>query len=528
MLARQTGIPGRLRHSRRLILMREASVMLLEQVLLGKYKVVQLLDQGGMSLLFLGKQLDSNRDVVVKVLQPQLATSKNREHFRREIHIMSRFQHPNAVAYFDADMNHPNGPILVMEYLRGIDLNLLLRRTGRFTPDRAGRILAQLCDVLQAAHEAGIVHRDLKPGNLMVLHPSTPQETVKLMDFGLAKMSALFYLSADEVFDYSLPSTAGTPEYICPEQVRSGETDGRGDLYSAGVILFEMLTGKRPFERPSIRELLLAHLEETPPTFAELGLPDLAPPALEQVIRDCMEKHPEDRPKSALELALGYEKALGKRINVRRSPATVTPASTPPPASPATPPEAQAGLPAGVPSREVRRLTGPGPATAAGPNSKAVQRPSQLSQPAPATASAPITQTPPPASRITRAVERNTFQQSVEATMPEAMAMLKLKGFIFDLHGEIIESLPGKIRVRVPDPHPEPPRKTGLFGWGKAAPVVQNCAELELHVERKDPSQPGKLTITLVLRPQNGQPPAGWKERCRLIGRDFHAYLMGR
>ncbi len=307
-----------------------------EQVVLGKYKVIRQLDQGGMSNLYLARQLDQDREVVIKALQPQLANTKNREHFRREIHIMSRFQHPNAVSYIDSSSSDPAGPILVMEFLRGIDLNLLLRRTGKFSPDRAGRILAQLCDVLQAIHELGIIHRDLKPGNLMILHPGTPQETVKLMDFGLAKMTSMLYISPEEVVDCSVPTAAGTPEYICPEQVRSGDMGPRGDLYSVGVILFEMLIGKRPFEHAGIRELLLAHLEETPPTFADLGLPDLVPVPLERVIRACLEKYPEDRPASAMDLVQEYEQALGKRINIRRSPATVSPAASNPTPAPAS------------------------------------------------------------------------------------------------------------------------------------------------------------------------------------------------
>jgi serine/threonine-protein kinase len=144
-------------------------------VFLGKYTVTRLLDEGGMSKVYLARQTGPNRDVVVKVLKESLrAAPKARAHFRREIHIMSRFRRPHAVAYYDADPDDRHGPALVMEYLRGVDLHLLGRRQGRFTPERAGRLLAQLCDVLQAAHDAGVVHRDLKPGNLMILHPGTP------------------------------------------------------------------------------------------------------------------------------------------------------------------------------------------------------------------------------------------------------------------------------------------------------------------------------------------------------------------
>ena len=137
---------------------------------------------------------------------------------------------------------------------------------------------------MQAAHDVGVVHRDLKPGNLMILYPGTPLEQLRLMDFGLAKMSSLLYISPDELFDYTLPPAAGTPEYIAPEQVRGNEMDGRGDLYSVGVLLYEMLTGRRPFVGDSVQELMHAHAEQPPPTFAELGLAEQIPPAVERVV----------------------------------------------------------------------------------------------------------------------------------------------------------------------------------------------------------------------------------------------------
>jgi serine/threonine-protein kinase len=361
-----------------------------------------------------------------------------------------------------------------MEYLRGVDLNLLIQRQGKFPPERAGRLLAQLCDVLQAAHDAGIIHRDLKPGNLMILRPGTPQERVKLMDFGLARMSSLLYISPDELVDYSLSPTAGTPEYISPEQVRSSDMDSRGDLYSVGVILFEMLTGKRPFERSSVGELLRAHLEETPPTFAELGLAGLVTLAVEKVVRDCLAKHPDDRPRTAMDLATRYEQALGRRINIRRTAA---------------------------------------PLAANGTDIANTPLPVRQSRPVPVV-------------RVPERNDRHAFQHSVEAVMPEAMALVKLKGFIFDLGGEVVESVPGMIRVRVLD-QPEP-KKAGLFGWGgRPAAAVQAATDLELHMERKDPGHPSKLTVTLVMRP-TGQLTPEWQGRCKRIGMDLQAYLMGR
>ncbi len=283
------------------------------RVFLGKYKILRLLDEGGMSRVYLARQTNPDREVVVKVLkETHLKQPKACEHFRREIHITSRFQHPFAVGFYDGASETRQGPVLVLEYLRGVDLNLLLHQEKRFTTERTGRLLCQLCNVLQAAHQAGIVHRDLKPGNLMIQRPGESLEQLKLMDFGVAQMSSLLYISPDEVFDCTLPPAAGTPEYIAPEQVRGNEIDHRADLYAVGVLLFEMLTGQRPFVGATVNELLTAHANQAPPTFAELGLANLAPPALEQLLRDCLAKHPEQRPASASELLHRYESAVGK------------------------------------------------------------------------------------------------------------------------------------------------------------------------------------------------------------------------
>src|SRR5688500_16088233 len=165
------------------------------EVLLNRFKVVRQIGEGGMSRVYQGRQLDLDRDVAIKVLLPQLLKQpKVVDHFRREMHIMAQFQHAHAVCYYDGAPDG-NPPCMVMEYVRGIELSELLQRRERFRPDRVGRLLGQLCDVLHAAHEAGIVHRDIKPSNIQIMFPDSPVEKVKLMDFGLAKMSSLFYLS---------------------------------------------------------------------------------------------------------------------------------------------------------------------------------------------------------------------------------------------------------------------------------------------------------------------------------------------
>ena len=450
---------------------------------LGRYQVVRPLAEGGMSTVYLARATEPpGGEVVVKVLKESLrARPKIREHFRREIHIMARFHHPHAVACLDASPHDPAGPVLVLEYLRGLDLNDVLRQQGRLPAERAARLLSQLCDVLQAAHDAGIIHRDLKPANLMLLHPGTPQETLKLMDFGLAKMKSLLYISPEELGDNGVP--AGTPEYISPEQASGGQVEPCSDLYSAGTILFEMLTGRRVFEGQTVKELLRAHAEDAPPTFAELGMAHLIPAGLEPVVRSCLAKNPADRPKSAGELALRLEQGLGRKV--------LAPLRRP------------------------------------GPSHQGIVLPDVAPAPAP----------PAPPARLVSASDRHAVRQTFESDMPESMAMLKLKGFIQDLGGVILESVPGMIRVRLADPGKEKKSGSSLFNWsergrqpaGVVPAVAATATDLELQMERKDPAHPGRLTVTLVMRPAgNGMVSAAWRTRCGLIGRDLQGYLMGR
>src|SRR3954463_5462910 len=154
------------------------------RVFLGRYEATRLLGEGGMGRVYLARQVDLGRQVVIKVMHDQIASDpKFRERFGREIKLMGNFSHPYAVTLYDFSLNDPLGPCIIMEYIRGVNLDALLARNGRFTPARVGRLLNQLCDVLQAAHDQAIIHRDLKPANLMVIEADTPREKVKVMDF---------------------------------------------------------------------------------------------------------------------------------------------------------------------------------------------------------------------------------------------------------------------------------------------------------------------------------------------------------
>src|ERR1700733_10930542 len=149
------------------------------RVFLGRYEAVRLLGEGGMGKVYLARQLDLGRQVVVKVMHDNISQEdKFRERFARETLLMARFQHPFAVTLYDASINDPSGPCIVMEYVRGINLEVLLQKSGRLSPGRGGRLMSQLCEVLHAAHEEGMIHRDLKPANLMVIDHDTPREKV--------------------------------------------------------------------------------------------------------------------------------------------------------------------------------------------------------------------------------------------------------------------------------------------------------------------------------------------------------------
>lgn len=297
------------------------------RVFLGKYETMRLIGEGGMGQVYLARQLDSDEPVVVKVMHEHISSDpKFRERFQRETVLMAGLQHPNAVTFLDASSDDPHGPCIIMEFIPGITLDKLISRNGRFSPMRLRRIFAQLCDVLQAAHDQGIIHRDLKPANLMVLDPDTPFEKLKVMDFGLAQMVDPSQKRADAPAEYAV----GTPGFMPPEQVCGAPMDHRGDLYSVGVILFQMLTGRLPFAGQSTMEILMAQAEGTLLEMASLNLDTRVPAAVEGLVRECLAVDPNERPQSASEIGAYYESALTHVFGTGEGPD-----SEPAPAAPA-------------------------------------------------------------------------------------------------------------------------------------------------------------------------------------------------
>src|SRR5262245_28162532 len=404
------------------------------------------------------------------------ADTKFRDRFERETLLMARFHHPGAVTLYDASLNDPLGPCIVMEYVKGVNLESMLARNGRMSAPRVGRIVGELCEVLQAAHDEGIIHRDLKPANLMVVEPETPQERIKVMDFGLAKLVDSETLR--KVTDTNVDFAVGTPGYICPEQVRGEEMDNRGDLYSVGVMMYELLTSRLPFSGPTSMDILLAHATEHPPSFADLGLCGWVPREVEQLVFDCLAKDPEDRPQSARELAERFDTALDRAV-------------------------------ARLEAKGARRQARSGESAHSAPGTSG----SRLD----------LSATPAPQSA---GREQPALPFHLEAWMPEAIAIVKLRGFVHDAGGEVVESLPGLIKVRLGSRKTPSGGPLTWLGLRRSAAII----DLELHLRHAHPGQENRLTVQVRSRPSHPSWLAdkSWRQRCGEVFVELRAYLMGR
>ncbi len=263
--------------------------------LIGRYRLVRPLAQGGMAAVWEGYDEILARSVAVKILHPHLAADLNfLERFKHEAVAAARLSHPNVVATYDAGMAGPATAFIVMELVRGRTLRQELDARGPLPPRVAAGIGRQIADALAHAHAAGLIHRDIKPGNVLLDesdHGEVPG--VKVTDFGIAK--------AAEGLGPDLTRTGvvlGTPRYLSPEQIEGFEPDARADLYALGVVLFEMLTGHVPFSGTTDMATAVQHLHAAPPDVRSLR-PDVPPP-LAELVRSLLAKRPEDRPSSAL------------------------------------------------------------------------------------------------------------------------------------------------------------------------------------------------------------------------------------
>ena len=286
---------------------------------LGHYRIVEKIGEGGMSIVYRAHDKRLDRDVAIKILsQGSLTDESARQRFRKEAHALSKLSHPNIATVHDFDTQN-GSDFLVEELIEGLSLEEVLM-PGPLLEKEIVNLGSQLAEGLAAAHEHGIIHRDLKPGNIRV----TPEGHVKILDFGLAKgLHAPAPMGNDTGTISETQIVAGTLPYMSPEQLRNEKLDGRTDIWALGCVLYEMSTGRRPFLGSGtalIEEIL--HQCQAAPSLLNHKLP----PGLEAIIQKCLEKDPDGRYASAREIVVDLH-----RLN------TASPGSPPQALDPETP-----------------------------------------------------------------------------------------------------------------------------------------------------------------------------------------------
>jgi serine/threonine protein kinase len=277
----------------------------------GKVRIEKLLARGGMAEVYLGTHLTLERPVAIKLLHSHIEEDPSLlERFRREARVVAGLRHPNIVQIFDFDTTDGH-PYIVMEYLKGPTLATYLRglhaRHELIPPHQIARLLKVLTAALDYAHEQGMIHRDIKPGNIM-LHkkggeisldePLTNDVEAILTDFGLVRMAHAATQTASG-------TVSGTPAYMSPEQAQGEKTDHRTDIYSLGVVLYEMLAGRVPFEADSTLSVLYMHIHNTPAPIRGISS------EVQAVMNRALAKKPADRYKTSREMAIEFFRAIG-------------------------------------------------------------------------------------------------------------------------------------------------------------------------------------------------------------------------
>ena len=272
----------------------DSSSQIIGQVLDGRWRIDEKIGEGGMGEVYRARQVNVDRVVAVKILRLALASTEQYvARFFREADIATSVQHPHFVSIYDFGQTEGQLLYIAMELLDGEPLAAVLKRR-RLDLVEVLTIAIQVCAALAAAHNARIVHRDLKPDNIFLLDTAEGDTFAKVLDFGIAKDLD----STDQVTRTG--QLFGTPEYMSPEQCEgSAQVDGRSDLYALGCIVYELLTGRSPFQRDSIIQTLLAQVSDEPKSFGELGIP--VPSGVTAIVMKLLEKHPDNRFGTAIE-----------------------------------------------------------------------------------------------------------------------------------------------------------------------------------------------------------------------------------
>jgi eukaryotic-like serine/threonine-protein kinase len=267
---------------------------LIGRVINDRFRITALIARGGMGKVYRAEQAPLGRVCALKVLNPNYAGDQDPEFHKRfflEASIASKLTHPNTVTIFDYGRTEDDVYYMAMEYLVGHTLHRAIREAGHFPEERAAHVARQICRALREAHSLGVIHRDLKPANIFLVEHGDETDFVKILDFGLVK-------NVSETKTEDLTQTGlfmGSPKYMAPEQIRGDRVDARTDIYALGIILYEMVTGKVPFDRPNSVNILMAHVNEEPPPLRQMNPNTQVSAAFEEIIARCMAKDQNQR-----------------------------------------------------------------------------------------------------------------------------------------------------------------------------------------------------------------------------------------
>jgi eukaryotic-like serine/threonine-protein kinase len=282
-----------------------------------RYRVLGRIGEGGMGAVFRAEHILMKKVVALKLLHAETGqVEEAARRFEREAQSASRLNHPNIVSVTDFGRNHTGELFLVMEFVAGESLADLLAREGRLSVARARRLAGQILSALEHAHGQKVIHRDLKPANVMLVQSPDARlgETAKILDFGIAKITEN---SEGEPTLTKGVMIFGTPSYMSPEQATGQEVDSRSDLYSCGIILYEMLTGKKPFEAEDVVKLMAIQVTAPPPRFASVAPGAEIPASLEAVVMRALEKDRERRYRTAAEFREALERTEVAGVGAR-------------------------------------------------------------------------------------------------------------------------------------------------------------------------------------------------------------------
>jgi serine/threonine protein kinase len=446
---------------------------------IGSYRVDRLLGKGGMGTVYMGMHPVIGSRVAIKFLHPQFShDDKIVERFFNEARAVNVIGHDNILKILDLDVTEDHRHYFVMEFLYGRPLQALLRHNVPVPLDVTGPILVQVCDALEAAHKRGIVHRDLKPDNVYLITMKGKKNFVKVVDFGIARVTDDAGASTGKT---QTGMVMGTPAYMSPEQGSgaSNKIDGRSDVYSLGVMMFQLATGRLPFPGANFGEVLIGHLQLPPPQLRSLN--PSVPAAYEAIVLKCLQKQQEDRYASMKELKHAIEACMDQLGISKELPhaddsdAELHPVDARPPSFPG--------------ARTPGRVTGPGSKNRiSNPNARpGVSRPPQRASTPMARISQPPTQlTPPPRQG------RTALYAGIAAT---AVAALAAGAFV---------ALRGGARTPAPAPRPQvaamKPEKALVF-----LSVVSEPLDAEVVATWKDGGEKRGLAPLSLEVPRNAK-----------------------